>query len=207
MRLPAAVLLALAFSALRLQAQWIPNNPVTAVQKQADGVLLKQQVGSLRIQVCTDSIVHVIYSPTGSFPTRPKIIVTKTNWSPVPWNLQENDKSITISTAHLRVTVNRADALIAYDQLDGSNLITEGPKQMTPAVVNGEHTFHAEDVYKIYGSEEAIYGLGQHQAGVWNYPRRIGRSLTGKHQHRRSHVSFEQGLWHLLEQYFEQQIQ
>jgi alpha-D-xyloside xylohydrolase len=87
----------------------------------------------------------------------------------VPWNLQENEKSVTISTARLRVTVNRADALIAYDQLDGSNLITEGPKQMTPAVVNGEHTFHAEDVYKIYGSEEAIYGLGQHQAGVWNY--------------------------------------
>jgi alpha-D-xyloside xylohydrolase len=165
----AALLLFLASLAIPLPAQWISNNPITAVQKQPDGLLLKQQVGSLHIQVCTDSIVHVIYSPTGSFPTRPNVIVTKTDWSPVPWNLQENEKSVTISTARLRVTVNRADALIAYDQLDGSNLTTEGPKQMTPAVVNGEHTFHAEDVYKIYGSEEAIYGLGQHQAGVWNY--------------------------------------
>jgi hypothetical protein len=40
---------------------------------------------------------------------------------------------------------------------------------MTPARVNGEDTYHAEDNISIYGSEEALYGLGQHQAGVWNY--------------------------------------
>ena len=40
---------------------------------------------------------------------------------------------------------------------------------MTPAKVNGEDTYRAEDNISIYGSEEALYGLGQHQAGVWNY--------------------------------------
>jgi alpha-D-xyloside xylohydrolase len=40
---------------------------------------------------------------------------------------------------------------------------------MTPATVNGENTYRAEDNISIYGSEEAFYGLGQHQAGVWNY--------------------------------------
>ena len=41
--------------------------------------------------------------------------------------------------------------------------------KMDPVTVNGEQTHNAEDVFKIYGSEEAFYGLGQHQAGVWNY--------------------------------------
>jgi alpha-D-xyloside xylohydrolase len=35
--------------------------------------------------------------------------------------------------------------------------------------VNGEATFHAEVFFGIYGSHEGFYGLGQHQAGVWNY--------------------------------------
>ena len=35
--------------------------------------------------------------------------------------------------------------------------------------VNGEDTYHAESFVNIYGSREAFYGLGQHQAGVWNY--------------------------------------
>ncbi len=40
---------------------------------------------------------------------------------------------------------------------------------MTPEKVNGEDTYRAESFVSIYGSHEALYGLGQHQAGVWNY--------------------------------------
>ena len=35
--------------------------------------------------------------------------------------------------------------------------------------VNGEDTYRAESFINIYGSHEGLYGLGQHQAGVWNY--------------------------------------
>jgi alpha-D-xyloside xylohydrolase len=40
---------------------------------------------------------------------------------------------------------------------------------MTPVTVNGENTYHAESFVNVYGSQEGFYGLGQHQAGVWNY--------------------------------------
>jgi alpha-D-xyloside xylohydrolase len=36
-------------------------------------------------------------------------------------------------------------------------------------VVNGEKTYHSESWSNLWGSEESFYGLGQHQAGVWNY--------------------------------------
>src|SRR5260221_12931056 len=38
-----------------------------------------------------------------------------------------------------------------------------------PVKVNGEETFHAESFFNIYGTREGLYGVGQHQAGVWNY--------------------------------------
>lgn len=150
-------------------AQWIPANPVSQVEKQSDGVLFTMQTGTLKLQVCTDSIIHVVYAPTWPPPTRPDYVITKTSWPAVQWSMQDSPKEVRISTPLLTIAVDRAQGLIAYIDRNGKNLLTEGPKQMTPAVVNKERTYHAEDVFKVYGSEEAFYGLGQHQAGVWNY--------------------------------------
>src|SRR5579859_3512445 len=45
-----------------LLAQWVPLNPVGAIEPQPDGVVLVLKTGFLRFQVCSDSIVHVVYS-------------------------------------------------------------------------------------------------------------------------------------------------
>src|ERR1700761_7261928 len=152
-----------------LSAQWIPANPVTAFEKQPDGVLFTMQTGALKVQVCTDSIIHVVYAPAWPPPKRPEYVITKADWPPVSFDLAQTDKTITLSTTRLTISVSRADGLIGYIDKSGKNLLSEGPKELPPAVVNNEHAYHAEDVFKIYGSEEAFYGLGQHQAGVWNY--------------------------------------
>ncbi|HVH85447.1 MAG TPA: glycoside hydrolase family 31 protein, partial [Terriglobales bacterium] len=150
-------------------AQWIPRNPVIAVQQQPDGVILKMGTGALRVQVCTDSLIHVLYSPTAEFSERPDYVVTKKDWPPVEWKLQNDNNKITISTARLRLTIDRGDGSIAYSSADGRNLMTDANRMMRPVDVNGEHTYHAESVINMYGSTEGLYGLGQHQAGVWNY--------------------------------------
>jgi alpha-D-xyloside xylohydrolase len=126
-------------------AQWAPMNPVVAVQQQADGVIFTMKSGTLRVQVCSDSIVHVIYSPTSTLPpSRPDPVV-------------------------LKVVVTRKDGAITYRELSGKQLVQEATRKLTPVKVNGEDTYRAESFVNIYGSREAFYGLGQHQAGVWNY--------------------------------------
>ncbi len=162
-------LLLLAALAARLGAQWIPPNPVTGVERQPHGVALSMQTGVMRIEVCSDSIVHVVYSPTSSIPKRPDYVVTKTTWPAAVWNMETAGGKVVLTTARLKVAVAREDGSIGYSDLAGKKLVQEGPKTMTPAMVNGENTYHAEDNISIYGSEEAFYGLGQHQAGVWNY--------------------------------------
>lgn len=58
--------------AVCVDAQWDPLNPVTRVQQQAGGALFQMQSGVMRVQVGTDSIIHVLRaqarrgSPTGS---------------------------------------------------------------------------------------------------------------------------------------------
>jgi alpha-D-xyloside xylohydrolase len=162
------LLLGLALAA-SLPAQWVPLNPVTGVQQQANGVVLNMHAGATRIEVCNDSIVHVVYSPVATFPKSTDYVVTKSSWAAPQWKLETTDRAVTLSTARMKVTVTRNDGVIAYADAAGHKLVAEGPKIMTPAKVNGEQTYSAEDSIAIYGSEEALYGLGQHQAGVWNY--------------------------------------
>ncbi len=150
-------------------AQWTPRNPVTGVQRQPDGVVFTQKTGFLKLQVCTDSIIHVVYSPTSSFQEHPNYVVTKTTWATISWTMQETADEVTIATAHLKVSVARIDGAITYSDLNSQQLVQDANRWLTPVKVNGEDTYRAEVFVNIYGSHEGLFGLGQHQSGVWNY--------------------------------------
>ncbi|HZE28317.1 MAG TPA: glycoside hydrolase family 31 protein [Terriglobales bacterium] len=151
------------------RAQWAPMNPVTSVKQQADGVLFTMKAGTLMVGVCSDSIIRVRYSATSSFPNLPDYVVTKTNWRPTHWTIQSGDDSVTMETSRLKIKISRQDGGITYSDVDGKQLVNEASRKLIPVKINGEDTYHAESFVNIYGSREALYGLGQHQSGVWNY--------------------------------------
>jgi len=70
--------------------------------------------------------------------------------------------------------------------------VQEASRKLTPVKVNGEDTYRAESFVNIYGSREALYGLGQHQAGVWNYRGEAVDMFAGQYQHRGAFSSFKQ---------------
>ena len=156
-------------SAAPAHAQWAPLNPVTAFQQQADGLLFTMQTGLLKVQVCTDSIIRVRYSATSEFSSLPDYVATKTDWPETKWALQSTSGDVSLTTSRLVVTVARKDGSITYHDRDGKQLVQEASRKLTAVKINGEDTYRAESFINIYGSREALYGLGQHQAGVWNY--------------------------------------
>jgi alpha-D-xyloside xylohydrolase len=164
-----AILLFMA-AASPLQAQWVPLNAVTSADPQPDGVVLVLQTGFLRFQVCSDSIVHVVYSIERGVPQRTDFLVTKKSWSKADFALHANDpKLITLSTARLKIEITRADSSIIFYDSAGHKLTQENTRTLTPTEVNGEKTYHSERFVNMWDTQEAFYGLGQHQAGVWNY--------------------------------------
>ena len=162
-------LLVLYFSVTALHAQWAPMNPVHNVQQQADGAIFTMGTGMLKIQVCSDSVIRVLYSPTATFPQRTDYVVIKQKWPAAKWSMQSTDEAVILSTSLLKLTVTRKDGAIAYAEAGGTPLVQEASRHLTPEKVNGEDAYRAESFLSIYGSHEGLYGLGQHQAGVWNY--------------------------------------
>lgn len=150
-------------------AQWVPLNPVVSTQKEGDGVLFGMKQGALKVQVCSDSIIHILYSPTGSFNAHPNPVIIETDWPETHWTMQPGNDSVTLSTSQLRITVTAKDGNLLFADAGGKKLFQDYGRTMTPVEVNGEKTFHAEMFSNLWGSEEAFYGLGQHQSGVWNY--------------------------------------
>jgi alpha-D-xyloside xylohydrolase len=157
------------FGASVAQAQWIAMNPVRKVQQEADGVLFTMGTGTLKVQVCSDSVIHVLYSATATFPKRTEFVVTKENWPAAQFAVQSSDDAVTLTTSLLKVRVTRKDGAIAYSEAKGGSLVQEASRRLIAEKVNGEDTYRAESLVNVYGSHEGLYGLGQHQAGVWNY--------------------------------------
>lgn len=162
-----ALLLALLFAS-SAHALWKPLNPVVDVQKQESGLLIKCQTGTLRITVCTDSIIHVQYSATAAIPEQKQLLVIKKDWPTANFQVKDEADTVTLTTARMSLVVDRKSGAIAYHDAGRKMLVKEGPRSMTPAKVNGEDTFHAETFIELWGSTEGLYGLGSHQSGVWN---------------------------------------
>src|SRR5205814_8855685 len=151
-------------------AQWLPLNHVSEVQLQPNGALFTLQSGYLRLQVDSDSIVHVVYSLEKEVPTRQDFLIKKTSWPKTSFSLHTEDaKVVSLSTSQLKIEVNRSDSAITFYDALGHKLAQENSRTLTPIEVNGEKTYHAERFVNMWDTQEAFYGLGQHQAGVWNY--------------------------------------
>jgi len=185
---------AMAAGSLGAVAQWTVANPVVKFEKQADGLEVQQKDGMLRLTVNAADVLHVTYSPSGeAAPERASDwVLAKKTWAGAPFEVTSDEKTVTLSTAKLRAVIERETGALHYIGVDGAlaggpvatgplttgqagmglrgtPLTTDGYRSLTPVVVNGEKAFHAEVFFPIYGSHEGLYGLGQHQAGVWNY--------------------------------------
>ena len=77
-------------------------NPVHKVQQETDGVLFTMGTGTLKVQVCSDSVIRVLYSPTATFPKRADFVVTKESWPAAQWTMQSTDDAVTLSTSLLK---------------------------------------------------------------------------------------------------------
>jgi len=170
-------------------AQWNQPNPVVDFKKTAKGIEVTQKDGVLRLDVDADDMVHVTYAPLGAAaPERASDwVVVKKDWPAVAFEVRDDERAIVLSTAKLRVMIERGSGAVHYIAPEGETgagatgpgssgrgmrgkmLTTDGSRTLRPVEVNGEKTFHAEVSFPIYGSHEGFYGLGQHQAGVWNY--------------------------------------
>jgi hypothetical protein len=120
-----ALLLVLFAFPASIFAQWNHLNPITSVKKQVDGVVLTMNSGTLRLLICSDSIVRVTYAPESSIPETPQYAVTKQSWPASQWTLESSDNDVKLTTSQMKVTVTKKDGAISFADAPGKGLFQD----------------------------------------------------------------------------------
>lgn len=154
----------------RADAQWLPRNSVKNAVLLQDGAMLEMDSGFLHFTVCTDSVIRIEYSLEREVRRHEDFLVIKKEWPKADFNLRADDvKTIALTTAKIKLEVNRADGSLVFYDSSGHKLTQENTRTLTPVEVNGEKTLRSERFTNMWDTQEAFYGLGQHEGGVWNY--------------------------------------
>ncbi len=145
--------------------------PVQSFKKDTDGLTCIMSPGRLKLTVCSDSIVRVMYSPRNNLPAGQDFVVTNRAWPKTSFKVADANGKVTLSTQKLKVAVDKVSGAVAFFDSLGNPLVSEpqnGGKVMPAATVNGESTFTPEQTFTS-PNDEFIYGLGQFQEGIWNW--------------------------------------
>lgn len=176
LRTPLALFL-LTWLSLAVEAQMpgqkAPGPPPAQVEQTSHGFRATAGTEVLDVTVCGDSVIHVVSTHDTSPPTaqRPWMLDEKQSCPGVPFTFSQDAKSARIKTSQLDVSISIERGNLSFSSLSGESLLNEGnslPRSYEPVELNGEHTYRVTDRFSPT-INEAIYGLGQHQSGMFNY--------------------------------------
>jgi alpha-D-xyloside xylohydrolase len=159
-----------------------PQFAVKQSQKDSNGVTLRTAAGMMRVEFCGDRVVHVVATPAAQIPTAKVPIVTgPCKADNVHINIGKQEALL--STAALSVAINTATGAIRFLSPDGKVVLSEpnqGGKSFDVPSVFEAKTWQVQQTF-VSPADEAQYGLGQHQEGIFNVhgiPIRLSQANT-----------------------------
>ena len=161
------LLLAVASSAARAANE--PQFAIKESHRDANGVTFRTAAGTMRIEVCGDHVVHAVASPTLEIPG-PKVPIVTQPCQANNLEVKVGKKSVNISTAVITVKVDTASGAVSFLSKDGKVVLAEpqqGGKAFDVPSVAEMKTWQVQQTF-LSPSDEALYGLGQHQEGIFN---------------------------------------
>jgi alpha-glucosidase len=140
-----------------MTVQYNGLNPLTGSERQPNGMLLSYGNSRLKINLLTPELVRVRYAPNGNFAPRRSWATAKddSEYSPIDFNLTENNDNLTLTTAKLQVKVRKTDGGIEFFTADGQPLSQD---------VAGQPLFGDDGstrLVKIMPPDEYYYGFGE----------------------------------------------
>ncbi len=159
--------------AAQMPGQKAAGPPPEQVEQTSHGLRAIAGQEVLSLTVCSDAVIHVVATPAPSPATslRPWMLDARQSCPGAPFTFTQDARAATLKTAQLEVKLNIERGNLSFRTVSGAPLLNEGnsvPRTYEPVEQNGEATFRVTDRFSP-SMNEAVYGLGQHQSGMFNY--------------------------------------
>ena len=140
-----------------------------------DGVLIHVKSSNnlklVRLQVINDKVIHVTASNIDSFSSSKSLIISDSIKKSGNWKVNSNGDSIILFTAQLKVIVIKSTGKVDFFDINGKPILkekAENSKTFIKITDAGKTKFIINQQFES-PSNEAFYGLGQHQYNILNY--------------------------------------
>ncbi len=137
---------------------------VTAYRKAKDGVQFTLDKGSMYLRIVSADIIEVKYTVLAAMANKQSLVVLPGIAGTAAFAVAERGDVILITTARLRISVNRATNAIAYADIAGKEILAEsndGNKSMRDTTIAGIKTYSCATTFNSPPTE-ALFGLGCH---------------------------------------------
>ena len=126
----------------------------------------------LEVTVCGDSVVHVVARPVqapASTAARPWMLEPAQSCPGAAFQFSQTGEAATLTTSRLIVSLPARSGSLSFKTLQGETLLREnGGLARSYIPTQSAGLYRIEDRFSP-DATEAIYGLGQHQSGLFNY--------------------------------------
>lgn len=137
------------------------------------------QTALVRLTVVGDKIIRVSATAESSF-LDPKSLITVPQATAPRYAVAERGDTVTVSTSYVRANILTTTGEVWFEDAAGKTLLSElhgGGKTFAPYSTTQTHadghpeTYRGWTIRQVFESpsDEAFYGLGQHQSDEWNY--------------------------------------
>ncbi len=146
------------------------KDPV-AVNRLPDGVLVRTGHDQIKIAVCAPTVLHVIGGVDAPKPSSAHSPWIDQSCGSSPFTLSWRHGYAVLGTEELRVTIDLDSGVLAFSDQEGDLLLEENgdwARSYTPRGDPQDHLYQVSERFSLQ-SNEALYGLGQHQTGALDY--------------------------------------
>ncbi len=125
----------------------------------------------VRLDVISNQVIKVRATKEKQFSSEPSLIAIAQPDPLIKWEVEEQSDKIVLKTQSLSAVVVLSSGAVSFYDAEGNAIIQEpanGGKHFEPIVVDGTKGYALRQIWES-DDNEAIYGLGQHQAHEMNY--------------------------------------
>ncbi|MCX7986668.1 MAG: DUF5110 domain-containing protein [Bacteroidales bacterium] len=146
-------------------AQCSPRKEVTSID---NGVVIKTDKINIKVQFYRDNVVRIQKWLPHESDQKLSLSVCVDTLLPIELQKVEDDRGLTIFSQKLKVKIDYRKGSVEFIDNQGNSILSEGKCNFKPVIYETDSAYNIEQQF-ILSSDEGVYGLGQHQAGIMNY--------------------------------------
>jgi alpha-D-xyloside xylohydrolase len=136
---------------------------VTSSTQDADGESFVMATGKMKLKVCAPNIIHVLYTPSGTFSTRASLMVSNTFATAPAFTVASTATAVTVSTSQMKAEVTLATGAVRFLDNSGAVLVGENPDTgKICSVASVDNSGYGVHVALNLTASEGVYGGGHY---------------------------------------------